>query len=141
MQVIEKPMDLSLIQRKLDANQYHGQIHDFMKDMRLVFNNAIAFNRANDEYSIVVRENARCGTIMVVWGVNRAALLLCELTRKGETVLLLVLLLCHRHMLKYNEWVYLEILIPKGGSDQTDAKARPAFGASHTSSIACCWLC
>jgi hypothetical protein len=41
--IIKKPMDLGTVQKKLDSGQYHS-IEDFSCDVRLTFDNALAYN-------------------------------------------------------------------------------------------------
>jgi hypothetical protein len=41
--IIKHPMDLSTVDRRLNANQYQ-KVEDFVQDIRLVFNNCFKFN-------------------------------------------------------------------------------------------------
>lgn len=46
-QIIKKPMDLSTVQHKLDANEYE-KATDFAADVRLIFSNCFKFNKPGD---------------------------------------------------------------------------------------------
>jgi bromodomain-containing factor 1 len=44
--IIREPMDLSEVERKLVENRYQNRL-DFAKDIRLVWKNAMAYNKPN----------------------------------------------------------------------------------------------
>jgi bromodomain-containing factor 1 len=48
LQIIQNPMDLSKIKRKLDHGEYNDG-EDFEEDVRLMFNNCYTFNRPEDD--------------------------------------------------------------------------------------------
>lgn len=51
-QVVTQPMDLSTVGKKLERNQYMSP-EDFAHDVRLVFQNAIAYNSASSMFGVV----------------------------------------------------------------------------------------
>ena len=48
--IVKTPMDLQTIERKLAANEY-AELDDFAKDVRLVFSNAMLFNK-NEQHQV-----------------------------------------------------------------------------------------
>ena len=50
--VIDNPMDLSIVEKHLSKNEY-SDIFEFAKDMRLIFHNAITFNKDNSELNLL----------------------------------------------------------------------------------------
>ncbi|CAH8581787.1 unnamed protein product [Heterobilharzia americana] len=55
--VIKQPMDLGSIRDKIDCHQYHN-VNDFMKDIELVYRNALEYNPANIPRSRDIRSRA-----------------------------------------------------------------------------------
>mmetsp|Transcript_13731 Transcript_13731/g.25899 ORF Transcript_13731/g.25899 Transcript_13731/m.25899 type:complete len:284 (-) Transcript_13731:15-866(-) len=47
--IVKRPMDLGTIYTKLKEGRYNENIHDFVRDVRLVFTNATLFNEPRDE--------------------------------------------------------------------------------------------
>lgn len=48
-EIIKKPMDLGTVQTKLEAGRYGGSTEKFAADVRLVWKNAMAYNRQDSE--------------------------------------------------------------------------------------------
>jgi transcription initiation factor TFIID subunit 1 len=48
---IKQPMDLETISRKITSHKYHSR-DDFVKDMRLIFQNSLVFNGENSEFTV-----------------------------------------------------------------------------------------
>merc|ERR1719228_3281032 len=47
---IKQPMDLETISRKITSHKYHSR-EDFVKDMKLIFQNSLTFNGENSEFT------------------------------------------------------------------------------------------
>merc|ERR1712106_1042123 len=48
---IKKPMDLETISRKITSHKYHSR-DDFVKDMKLIYQNSLVFNGENSEFTV-----------------------------------------------------------------------------------------
>jgi hypothetical protein len=48
--IVKRPMDLGTVHRGLKEGRYNENIQDFVRDVRLVFTNAVLFNEPRDEF-------------------------------------------------------------------------------------------